>query len=65
MVITKKRVTVTCINCQSPIELGFQPIDGQILICVACGAELEVINAQPLELVFYTEDPDEDEDWIE
>jgi hypothetical protein len=40
-------------------------IGGQILICVACGAELEVINAQSLEFVFHTEDTDEDEDWVE
>jgi lysine biosynthesis protein LysW len=52
--------SVTCINCRSAIKLGFQPIDGQILICAACGAELEVINDRPLELALYSEDWDDD-----
>ena len=60
MIISKKRVILRCVNCQSPIKLGFQPIDGQILICVACGAEVEVINDKPLELALYSEDYDDD-----
>ena len=60
-VIPKPQVIVACINCRSPIKLGFQPIDGQILFCVACGAELEVVNDQPLELTLYSEDWDDDD----
>ena len=62
MITAKKQVIVTCINCQSPIKLGFQPIGGQILICVACGADLKVINDQPLELALYSKDWDDDDE---
>ena len=61
MIISKKRVILRCVSCHSPIMLGFQPIDGQILICVVCGAELEVIKDKPLKLALYSEDSDDDD----
>jgi lysine biosynthesis protein LysW len=58
----KKQIIVTCVNCGSTIKLGFHPIDGQILCCVVCGVDLEVINDQPLELAIYSEEWDDDDE---
>ena len=69
MVSASNRVTVACLDCERPIELTFQPVEGQIITCPHCDAELEVINTRPLELDFYYEDQDdddgEDEEWDE
>ena len=64
MVSTSKKVTVKCLDCEHPIELGFQPVEGQIITCPECEAELEVISVEPMELDFYYEDWDDD-DWDE
>jgi alpha-aminoadipate carrier protein LysW len=64
MVSVSKKITVSCLDCERTFELSFQPVEGQIITCPNCDAELEVINVQPLELDFYYEDWDEDdEDW--
>ena len=64
MVTAKKMVTVSCLDCENPIELNYRPIEGQIINCPHCSAELEVINTQPLELEFYCDDEEEeDEEW--
>jgi hypothetical protein len=67
MVTAKKMVTVSCLDCENPIELNYRPIRGQIISCPHCNAELEVMNTQPLELEFYyeyeEEEYDEDEEW--
>jgi lysine biosynthesis protein LysW len=63
MVAVGKNVTVTCLDCERPIRLGYQPVEGQIITCPYCDVELEVISAEPLELDFYFEDWDEDEEW--
>jgi alpha-aminoadipate carrier protein LysW len=65
MVSVGKRVTVSCLDCEVPFELEYRPVEGQILTCPNCDAELEVVSLQPLELDFYYEDVDEDEDWDE
>ena len=44
MVSVKKLVTVRCLDCANAIELTFRPVEGQILTCPFCEAELEVIN---------------------
>lgn len=64
MVSTSKKITVKCLDCEVPIELSFQPVEGQIITCPDCEAELEVISVEPLELDFYYEDWDDD-DWDE
>lgn len=62
MSLVKKMVTVTCLDCEDPFDLTFQPVKGQIITCPHCDAELETISVQPLELDFYYEDLDDDED---
>ena len=64
MVISQKMVTVSCLDCDNPIELNYSPMGGQIINCQHCNAELEVINAHPLELDFYyAGDWDDGEEW--
>ena len=58
----EEKIVVSCLDCQNPIELEFQPVRGQIIICQHCTAELEIINAEPLELDFYYEEWEDDED---
>jgi hypothetical protein len=63
MATVKKMVTVSCLDCDNPIELAFQPVNGQIITCPHCDVELEVINTQPVELDFYYEDWEDDDDF--
>ena len=63
MVTAKKMVTVSCLDCENPIELNYRPIEGQIINCPHCSAELEVINVRPVELEFsYDDDVDDDDE---
>ena len=43
-------VTVICIDCQQPIELDKQLVNGTIVVCPYCGTDMEVINVDPIEL---------------
>ena len=51
-----------CPECEAdvPVETDFEA--GEIILCEECGAELEVVNEDPLELALA---PDEEEDWGE
>lgn len=51
-----------CSECGAAIEddVGFE--EGEIIVCEDCGAELEVISADPLEFALA---PEEEEDWGE
>jgi alpha-aminoadipate carrier protein LysW len=55
-------ITVSCIDCDKPIKLPFRPLLGDIISCSHCGAELEVIDVNPVELDWAYLEPDEDED---
>ena len=65
MVTAKKMVTVSCLDCEDPIQLNYRPIKGQIISCPHCAAELEVIKTQPLELEFYYEDEEEEDEELD
>ena len=67
MVSVGKKVSVSCLDCDNRIQLDFQPVIGQIITCPSCDAELEVTSVNPIELDFYFEswDEDDDEDWDE
>jgi hypothetical protein len=76
MVSVGKKVSVSCLDCDNRIQLDFQPVVGQIITCPSCDAELEFTSVNPIELDFYfegwdddeedlDEDWDDDEDWDE
>ncbi len=50
-----------CPECDARIELQ-DPMQGEIVTCPDCGAELEVIELEPLTLELA---PEEEEDWGE
>jgi hypothetical protein len=43
-------ITVYCIDCEQPIQLDCRPVEGERLLCPGCGADLEVIRVEPVEL---------------
>ena len=51
-----------CPECAAEVSLPDDVIEGEIIQCADCGAELEVVNLTPptLELA-----PEEEEDWGE
>ena len=67
---TKKRLAVVpCLDCEQTISLGSGVKHGQIVTCSSCGALLEVVSVEPLELDWaYVDfeadlDMDSDADW--
>lgn len=54
-------IEALCPECEGPIALR-DPMQGEIVPCAACGAELEVISISPLQLELA---PEEQEDWGE
>ena len=68
MELRKKLAVADCPDCGERISLGSRPREGQQLTCSECGALLEIISLQPLELdwafsAFEVDwDPNE-EDW--
>ena len=56
-----KKVT-ECPICSAEITLFEDTVEGELLVCPECGAELEVLSVDPPELA---EAPQEEEDWGE
>jgi len=53
----------TCPECDAPIEVDEVDADvGDEISCTECGQNLVVVNTDPLELDFATDEDDEDED---
>jgi len=50
-------MTVFCIDCEQPIKLDSRPREGECIVCASCGAELEVISVEPVELDWAFLDP--------
>lgn len=53
---------VICIECAARMEIGPDVMLGEIIQCQDCGAELEVISLEPLQLDVA---PEIEEDWGE
>jgi alpha-aminoadipate carrier protein LysW len=57
-------VTAKCLDCGHEINLDAGTWLGQLIRCQDCGAELEIINVDPLELDWvYLEPAEPKEDW--
>jgi alpha-aminoadipate/glutamate carrier protein LysW len=54
-------IEAICPECEGPVSLR-DPMQGEIVPCAACGADLEVMNLNPLQLELA---PEEEEDWGE
>lgn len=51
-----------CPECAAEVSLADDVMEGEIVQCAECGAELEVVNLNPLALDLA---PEEEEDWGE
>jgi len=54
--------TITCIVCSADLDLGTEPLLGELIDCTTCGEELEVTETDPIEV---RSAPDLAEDWGE
>ena len=52
----------TCPECEAEITLPEGTVEGEILTCPVCAAELEVVSIDPPELALA---PEVEEDWGE
>jgi len=50
-----------CPECEAAIDVEDDFEEGQTLDCPECGAELEVVNTNPLELDVVSEEDEEEE----
>ena len=53
---------MNCPECEATLQLPDDVIEGEIVPCPDCGAELEVLNTDPITLGLA---PEEGEDWGE
>ena len=54
--------TTECSECGGDITFKSEPVLHELVRCPECGAELEVVNLQPLSMALA---PTEEEDWGE
>ena len=55
-------MTASCPECFAAISLSADVVEGEIIVCPDCAAELEVTNVDPAELQLA---PEVGEDWGE
>ncbi len=55
-------MTANCPECDAAIALATDTVEGEILVCPDCAAELEVTSVNPLTLALA---PEVGEDWGE
>jgi alpha-aminoadipate carrier protein LysW len=55
-------MAVLCPECDSPIDVDEELDAGETLECEECGAELEIVSTDPLELVAIEDEGYVDED---
>jgi len=53
-----------CPECEAVIDVEEEEVEeGQTIDCPECGAELEVVNTNPLELNVLLDEEEEEKDW--
>ncbi|MGQ9633771.1 MAG: hypothetical protein ACUVXB_05945 [Bryobacteraceae bacterium] len=57
---------VTCPECDNPIGFEEDELEeGDLITCDECGAELQVVGTNPLELELADEEDEEDDDLLD
>lgn len=57
---------VTCPECDNPIGYEEDELEeGDLITCDECGAELQVVGTDPLELELADEEDEEDDDLLD
>ena len=54
-----------CPQCEKDVSVGSHPSIGKIVHCDGCGAELEIVQLDPIELDWPLIDDDDDSDEID
>jgi alpha-aminoadipate carrier protein LysW len=62
IIFGRKMKMANCPECDAEVELGVDVEEGEIVVCGDCGAELEVIGVDPIQLDLA---PEVEEDWGE
>jgi len=53
---------VLCPECESDLDIEEDELDeGEIVSCVECGSDFEVVGVEPLELAKISEDEDDED----
>jgi alpha-aminoadipate carrier protein LysW len=60
---TSNRDTTVCPECRTAIDVEDDVEEGQTLDCPECGAELQVVNTDPVELEVSSSEEEEEEAW--
>lgn len=55
-------MALLCPECDSPLDVDDELDEGETLECEECGAELEVVSTDPVELVAIEDEGYDDED---
>jgi len=54
---------VLCPECESDLDIEEEDLDeGEIISCLECGTDFEVVGLEPLELSRVSEEDEEDDD---
>lgn len=54
---------VLCPECETDLDIDPEEVDeGEVVSCVECGTDFEVVTTNPLELKRLSDDEDEDEE---
>lgn len=59
---TATPIQTTCPECEGSVRFGRPPLNGEVVCCGDCGAELEVVCREPLRVEIA---PEVEEDWGE
>lgn len=54
--------TGTCPDCEADVHVDTDADKGDIMVCDECGAQLEVVGLDPVELDIVEDADDEDDD---
>ena len=60
------KTVIDCVDCGEATTLSGRVEIGQIVRCVECGATMEVVSLDPVEVDWVYDEPeyvDQDEDW--
>ncbi len=52
-----------CPECRTAIDVDDEVEEGQTIDCPECGAELQVVNTDPVELEALSSEEEEEEAW--
>ena len=56
-------MSVVCPECDTPLDIDVDDVEeGEIVQCIECGTDLEVVSSDPLELAPVEEEGYDDED---